>query len=511
MSIAFRLLAAALLMLWQVPALAADAPRPFASNLFGGSFAKAPAQALCAPGDRIVLRIWGGAVSIDDTLAVGPDGALDVPGIGSVPVAGLEHAKIADALKSKLLAGGDAASQIYVAPLDSRPVAVLVTGSVAKPGSYQGSPLDSVLAYLDKAGGISPKGSFRDISLMRQGQKIASFDLYPFARKGVIEGVRFADGDTVVVGTRGPAVTAVGCVRNEAVFEFPKGGATGRALAELAEPEGRATHVTLTGTRNGAPYSAYLPVAQLASLDLRDGDRVQFSADVAGGTIMVQVEGAVKGTARFPVRAGAHLSDVVNFIAVDPARAELKSMYIKRRSVAARQKRAIAESLRRLEETVMTATSQSAEEAGIRAKEAESIAKFVERAKAVEPEGIVVLDRDSDLALEDGDVIVVPEKSDVVLVTGEVVMPQAMVWSAKKDLEDYIRGAGGFNSRSDPDTVIVVHRNGAVTPDTREIRAGDQIMVLPRVESKSLQSLKDISQVMMQVAVSARCILPSVF
>ncbi|MBQ2476137.1 MAG: polysaccharide biosynthesis/export family protein, partial [Desulfovibrio sp.] len=169
MSLAFRLLAAVLILLWQAPVLAADAPRPFASNLFGGSFAKAPSQALCAPGDRIVLRIWGGEVSFDGTLAVGPDGTVDVPGIGPVPVAGLEHAKIADALKSKLLAMGDAASQIYLAPLDSRPVAVIVTGCVAKPGSYQGSPLDSVLAYLDKAGGVSPKGSYRDISLVRQG------------------------------------------------------------------------------------------------------------------------------------------------------------------------------------------------------------------------------------------------------------------------------------------------------------------------------------------------------
>ena len=55
MSLAFRLLAAVLILLWQAPVLAADAPRPFASNLFGGSFAKAPSQALCAPGDRIVV------------------------------------------------------------------------------------------------------------------------------------------------------------------------------------------------------------------------------------------------------------------------------------------------------------------------------------------------------------------------------------------------------------------------------------------------------------------------
>ena len=99
-------------------------------------------------------------------------------------------------------------------------------------------------------------------------------------------------------------------------------------------------------------------------------------------------------------------------------------MYIKRKSVAARQKKAIADSLRRLEETAFTASSSSTDEAAIRAKEAEMVSKFVERAKAVEPEGVVVLDGGpdkADLALEDGDIIVIPPKSDVVLVSGEVM------------------------------------------------------------------------------------------
>lgn len=63
------------------------------------------------------------------------------------------------------------------------------------------------------------------------------------------------------------------------------------------------------------------------------------------------------------------------------------------------------------------------------------IAKFVERAKAVEPEGVVVLSdgqKIGDITLEDGDVIVIPAKSDVVLVSGEVMMPQAMLWSKKR-------------------------------------------------------------------------------
>lgn len=425
-----------LLLLTAIPVHAEDVPKPFAANLFTGNFAKGTGTAVCESGDCVVLRLWGESLSVDTTLVVAGDGNINVPEIGTVQVAGLAHDKIVDALKSKLQAAGHGGAQIYVAPLDTRPVTVFVTGCVEKPGTYQSSAQDSVLAFLDKAGGVSAgRGSYRDIVLMRNGQKTASFDLYPFVRSGILSHVRFKDGDTIVVGKMGPTVTATGVVRNQAVFEFPAGQVSGKALMELAAPEGRATHVTITGTRNGVPYNTYIPLRNLAALQLRDGDSVQFSADVAGRTILVQVEGAVKGAARFPVRQGARLSEVINFISVEPTRARLDAMYIKRKSVAARQKKAIQESLRRLEESAMTAPSQSTEEAGIRAKEAENISKFVAQAKQVEPEGIVVLDKKSDITLENGDIIVIPPKSDVVLVTGEVMMPQAMVWGRKKMLK----------------------------------------------------------------------------
>ena len=53
----------------------------------------------------------------------------------------------------------------------------------------------------------------------------------------------------------------------------------------------------------------------------------------------------------------------------------------------------------------------------------------------------------------------------------------------------------------------MLHQNGAVTQDDDDIRPGDQIMILPKVESKSMQAVKDISQVIMQVVVSARMLL----
>ncbi|MDR2573534.1 MAG: polysaccharide biosynthesis/export family protein [Desulfovibrio sp.] len=494
----------------------AAAPLPYGANLFQGNFAKNAGTAPLMPGDRVVTRLWG-AVTIDDTFTVDDQGFLHLPHIGAVPVTGIAPDKLAEDLRSKLAAAGREGTQVYVMPLDARPVNILVTGGVLKPGRYQGSSTDSVLAFLDKAGGIAPEhGSYRVVRLIRNGVVIDTVDIYPFVRNGELAPLRLREGDTLVVNPRGPTVTATGAIRNSARFEFLKGQAHGVALIDLAQPENRATHAAVSGTRNGTPYNTYVPLRDLTHLALEDGDTINFMADTTGGAMFIAVEGAVRGASRIPVRKGTRLRDVQNFIAVDPGLANLEAIYVKRKSVAARQKKAIADSLRRLEESVLTASSASQEEAQIRSQEAAMLSKFVERARSVEPEGVVVLDNgkaSGDLVLEDDDVIVIPPKSDVVLVSGEVMAPQAMLWSKKKDLDDYVKGAGGYTAKADKTHALVMRADGSVSRDGDGIRSGDQILVLPKVESKSMQTVKDISQVLMQTAISARAVLglPSLY
>ena len=496
------------------PAAPAGAdPSPFGANLFQGHFSQSSASKVIQSGDRLIMRMWGGR-TLDDILTVDAEGMITIPDVGRVPVAGLpieSKEPLEQAINSKLNAAGIVDVELYVRPMDTQPVSIFVTGFVPRPGNYTGTPSDTVLAFLDKAGGIdSKRGSYRNIRVLRQGREMGAFDLYPFVLRGNMPHIRFQDGDTIVVGEKGPSVVASGEVRNTARFEFKPGELTGAKLMELADPQPKATHVSLNGSRGGSPYNLYLPMNDFKVLHLESGDQVRFLADRPGDTIMVEAQGAIRGASRFPVRRNARLHEVMSYIAVEPGRANLGGLYIKRKSVAVRQKKAIEDALRRLEQNAYTATSASSDEAQIRSKEAEMLSNFISRAKEVQPEGIVVVGTKgniADLALEDGDVIVVPEKTDVVLISGEVMMPQAIVWNKDKDMDDYIRGAGGFSNRADTSNLIVVHPSGEVVPRAKEVSPGDQVLVLPRVESKNLQAVKDISQVLYQVAVAAKVIL----
>ncbi len=485
---------------------------PFAANLFQGNFAKSGTEGReLAPGDKILLRLWAGN-TFDGTLTVSEHGDIDIPEMGKMPVSGLQESQLTEALRSKLNATGQEGTQLYVRLLNAQPVSIFVTGYVMQPGRYSGLASDSVLAFLDRAGGVDPKrGSYRSVRILRNGDEVAVFDLYPFVLRGELPQVRLQNGDTIVVREKGVSVAASGESRNAARFELRKGESMGETIVRLAEPLPTASHVSITGTRNGAPYNLYLSLRDFRATPLSDGDKVQFLADTPGDTIMVEVTGAIRGASRFPLRNGARLRDVQQYIAVDPNRANLAGLYIKRKSVAVRQKKAIDEALRRLEQSSMTATSSSPDEAQIRTHEADMIAKFAEKARTVEPEGVVVVGdggKVADIALENGDVVVIPERSDVVLVSGEVVMPQALVWVKDKSIKDYVKGAGGFTTRADTSNMLLIRPNGEIISDDGRVMPGDQVLALPRFESKNMQMVKDISQIVYQIAVAAKMVMP---
>jgi hypothetical protein len=212
--------------------------------------------------------------------------------------------------------------------------------------------------------------------------------------------------------------------------------------------------------------------------------------------------------------------DILSHVEVDPRQANYGAIYIKRKSVIEQQKLLIEESLNRLERSIFTAPASSDGEARIRAQEAQLVSQFVARARLIEPLGKVILSENGKVAnirLEQGDEIVIPAQTDLIQVSGEVLMPQAIVYNPKATVSDYVAWAGGFSERANDERIAVVRANGLTvfldsqhtwSIDTNEqgLQAGDQILVLPKIDTKILQSVKDITQIVYQIAIAANAV-----
>lgn len=489
---------------------------PFGINLFQGGFRGAVGEGLTPgyrvkPGDQITVRAWG-AIDMDRVLPVDTQGNIFLPGIGPLEVKGMTSEEVDSAVRSAIRSVYRDGVEVYTNLQGVQPVALFVTGYVENPGRYAGTPNDSLLYFIDQAGGIDAAlGSYRSIRILRDGELHKRVDLYDFLLEGQIPRPQFQDGDTVVVEPRGPAMAVTGDVHRAYRYELTEERMTGEEVIRLARLQAGVSHVLLRGSRDDGPFARYMALDEFRDEHVREGDEVMFSADQRGETIVVEVEGSYYGPSRYVLPRDARLKELLDAIAVPPDMTAVENISLQRESVAAQQQASLEDSLRRLETTYLGATSATDEEAQIRLREAELIERFIERASEVEPDGRLVVAHDdqiSDVRLQDGDVITIPESSDSLLISGEVVMPQAVVHKPGLSAKDYIDGAGGFTQRADEDHILLVRQNGAVvSAEGAELRPGDEILVMPQVPTKNLQLAVSLTQILYQVAVATRVIV----
>ena len=173
-----------------------------------------------------------------------------------------------------------------------------------------------------------------------------------------------------------------------------------------------------------------------------------------------------------------------------------------------------------LQAQVLSARSETVEEANLRSSEANLILQFIERAKKVSPKGQVILDDSlaiGDVTLENGDVVVVPKVSQLVHISGEVLFPNAVIYQASLVPDEYVALAGGYSQNAKQSRIIlkkangssikIKDRSGLLHDAGWSIEAGDELMVLPDVDVKSLQHAKDVFQIIYQLALSAGVVL----
>jgi protein involved in polysaccharide export with SLBB domain len=493
----------------------------FGANLFTGNFARHGATQFnpdyaVAVGDRIQVRLWG-AFDFEQLLTVDPKGNIFLPNAGPVAVLGVRNQELQRTVEAAVSKTFRNNVNSYASLAAAQPVRVLVGGNAARPGMYAGTSMDSLLHYLDQAGGIDPeRGSFMTVHVKRGDTVRASVNLYDFLLSGSMAQVQLSDGDVIFVPPRQSTVKVSGLVMNAKRFEFStQSDITVADLLALAKPRAEATHVRVVRNTGNVRNAEYYPLTESQKVRLDNGDDVELTADKKPGTITVRVEGEHGNPQEYVLPYGSRLQTLMDGI-VPTADADMVSLQLFRQSVRQRQKELLAASLRSLESAVLTARSGSSDEARLRKDEAELTLQWIDRAKQVEPLGQVQIAQDNNkgqMLLENGDVLRIPRNDNLVMVSGEVLFPNAIAHHPRMRLQDYIHRAGGYSQNADNSRIVIARRDGRFEQadadrwlPSAQVHPGDQVLVLPKVDEKQRQFWKDMTQIIYQIAVSTKVV-----
>ncbi len=496
--------------------------KAFGSYVFGGEFANQsfigfnPSYEISI-GDKVNVRLWGG-FDFDGVFTVDAKGNIFIPKVGPVQLLSVRNEDVNEVVSAAVKKVFRKNVGVYASLGGAEPVKVLVTGFVEQPGLYAGHASDSVLFFLDQAGGIDPdRGSFLNVKVLRGGREYKSVNLYDFILTGTLPIFQLSDGDTIVVTPVLSQAGVYGDVQNSNLFEFNGPSVRGEQLLALARPYPHATHVRISRNNRHKTEVEYLSLGELAQVEVFRGDVLEIMSDKTEGTISVRVEGEHSGPQELVLPYGATLGDVLSNITYG-SNAQPEAIQLMRRSVKIRQKETLDAQLRALESSVLTARSNTVKEAELRQVEAQMILQWVDRARKIEPKGQVSLSGSSDkdsILMEQGDVIRIPRTSKLVMVHGDVLFPSAMAYRDGGTVNDYVQLAGGFTHSKSAANVLILHRDGTFKKVKKSqfnskslaLQPGDEIFVMPKVQTKTFQLASDLINIFYQLALSAGVVL----
>ncbi len=294
----------------------------FGHNLFSGvpsTFApvdRVPVTPdyVVGPGDEVVIRAWG-QVDIDYRATIDRNGAINIPRVGNVNVAGIQYKDLEGFLRT-------AVGRVFrnfemnVTLGQLRSIQVFVVGQARRPGSYTVSSLSTLVNALFASGGPTPRGSMRAIQLKRGDKVVTEFDFYDLLLKGdKSKDAKLLPGDVIYIPPVGGLVAMTGSVNEPAVYEI-KSGASLSAMIEFAggfttTAEGNKATVERIADRKTRQVEEFTLDKAGMARPLRDGDLVRIYALIPKFDNAVTLRGSVARPGRFPWRDGLRVRDII--------------------------------------------------------------------------------------------------------------------------------------------------------------------------------------------------------
>ena len=494
-------------------------------------------------GDEIQIRGWG-MINVDVTATVDRSGAIYIPRVGAVKVAGVKYRDLQGQLRQAI---GKVFSnfEITASISQTRALQIYVVGHAVQPGTYTLSAMSTLLNALFTSGGPDATGSMRNIQLKRGGETVATFDLYDMLVKGdKSHDATLRDGDVIYIPEVGPLVALTGNVKNPAIFELKGQPSIADLLTWAGGVDSAADQKQIVVERN--VNNAYQTIAELVAANAAIGTQLGAiparPADVirifAPGAVPVQaqlqkeyvrVSGEVKQTGVFEIRKGETLRDLMFRLGGTTENSYVYATQLKRESVRRTQQVKLDEIAARFErELESAATSRVAgttdkDAIAIQAAELERQRAVAQKLRTIKAEGRIVLELEDgnaqvknlpDLPLQDGDSIFVPRKPGTVEVLGAVFQTNSFIYKPGRNINDYVLLAGGETATADKSEMYVIRADGTTKSERGTgwfrglggvlVNPGDTIVVPETIERGSWrQSLKEWTAIFYQFGLGA--------
>jgi protein involved in polysaccharide export with SLBB domain len=266
------------------------------------------------PGDEVVVRVWGHN-NFDGRLTVDRSGAIYVPQVGAIHVAGLHYSELRDQIQHDLTRSFRN-FELSVNLGQLRSIQIYVLGEAVHPGSYTVSSLSTAFNALLVSGGPTVNGSLRTVQVQRNKQTVATIDLYDFILRGdKSKDAILQAGDVIFIPVAGPQVAVSGSVRRPAIYEVQPTTTVGELLnlAGGLSSTASGSHVSMeriTDRHDRQALSFNLDTAGLAT-SVIDGDVLHIDSMLASYKDSVTIRGNLANAGRFAWHTGMKLSDII--------------------------------------------------------------------------------------------------------------------------------------------------------------------------------------------------------
>tara|TARA_B100001248_G_C27395620_1_gene465342 strand:- start:1304 stop:3088 length:1785 start_codon:yes stop_codon:yes gene_type:complete len=433
-------------------------------------------------GDILNIQFVGNRTAVL-SVEVMRDGSISIPDYGKLKVSGLSlidaSAMIIENVQNSLLG-----TRVFVSLEKIRDIQVLINGYAFFPGMYTVSGNTNILHIINVVGGITDEGSYRDITVRRNGVKIYSIDLYDYLIDGkVFNKQQIRSGDTIYIGPLKKLVRASGGVKTPALFEL-KENETLEDLMYFANGMSNTAiknEVFFTEIFNGQSTIKKVSINEFPKTVPTHESHLYVEENIIN---VVEITGEIKRPGIYSISEHETLSSLVTRAGGYKKNSYTYGSQIYRESVADLQemnnKKIYNDLIKYIVTAAKTGSQQSLQES--------SLPFVLNEFKNTKPLGRIQaefdvekisLDPTLDTVLQDKDKIVVSYFDNQVHVFGEVMNPGSFRYSSSLNFEDYITAGGGISDFADTDSIVFILPDGTAQMYQKSLLSFSEINIYP--------------------------------